>query len=88
MMQTYVKIEETYLHVFIHITANRLWLRSQQGLRQAIVREIDLSKLTNFFVMELFGSKQISFTYEGESFIIYEAGLGVSDYLETNLIAK
>lgn len=87
-MQTYVKIDGTYLHVFIHISENILSISSDQGLLKTISRKVDLNKIDNLFVLQLYGGKQISFSYEGEQYLFYASGLGVTNYLETNLLVK
>ena len=63
-------------------------LRSAQGLHKAVKWEIELAKIEGLSVIEFLGSRQISFTYEGEEFCIYNQGLAMVDYLERNLCEK
>lgn len=87
-MQTYIKIGQKYLFARIQISDNQLFIHSHQGIRQAIERKIDLTQIDCLYKAQFFGSEQIYFSYEGEHYWIYEAGLGVKDYLETNLVVK
>ncbi|WP_314063329.1 hypothetical protein [uncultured Vagococcus sp.] len=87
-MNTYVKIGETYFHVFVHIEDGVMSLRSIQGFRKAVQREIRLGSIQDLFVIELWGSRQITFTYEGEDYRIFNQGLAMVDYLERNLCEK
>lgn len=87
-MYTYMKIGEVYYHVFIHISDNVMSLRSSQGLRQDVKMTLDLEKIEDLYVIELLGSRQITFTYDDEDFRIYQQGLAVVDYLERELCEK
>lgn len=87
-MNTYVKIGEKYFHVFLEISDSIMSLRSEQGLRKAIRREIQLDHIQDLFVIELWGSRQISFSYEDEDYRIFNQGLAMIDYLERNLCEK
>ena len=85
-MQTYLRIGQTYLFAQIQITDNQLFIHSHQGIRQAIERKIDLSRIDCLYKAPFFGSEQIYFSYEGEHYWIYEAGLVVQDYLKNHLV--
>lgn len=87
-MQTYVKIEGKYWQVFVQVSEGTLWLRSSRGVKRGIVRQIDLGKIEDLFAFEMLGNQQIHFTYEKESYFFYDSGLGLSEYLSTNLLVK
>ncbi len=87
-MQTYVKIDEKYWQVFVQVSEGKLWLRSSRGIKKGFVRQIDLQKMEDLFTFEILGNQQIHFVYEGESYFFYDSGLGLREYLSTNLFVK
>ncbi|MBP1039643.1 hypothetical protein I6N95_01350 [Vagococcus sp. BWB3-3] len=87
-MNTYMMIGEKYLHVFIHFSDGVMSLRSLQGFRKAIQIEVELARIQDLFVIELWGSRQITFTYEQADYRIFNQGLAMVDFLERNLCEK
>lgn len=84
-MQTYIKIGEQYLYAYIQIREGKLWLRSDRGFKKSIVQQLCLTQISDIFILEALGGKQVGFTYEGQRYTIYEVGKGLGDYVVTQL---
>lgn len=84
-MQTYIKIGEQYLYAYIQIREGKLWFRSDRGFKKSIVQQLTLTKISDVFILEALGGKQIGFTYEGQRYTIYEVGNGLGDYVTSCL---
>lgn len=84
-MQTYIKIGEQYLYAYIQIQEDKLWFRSDRGFKKSIVQQLTLTQISDIFILEALGGKQIGFTYEGQRYTIYEVGNGLGDYVTSSL---
>ncbi|MHC5268364.1 hypothetical protein ACYSNO_04135 [Enterococcus sp. LJL98] len=87
-MQTYMKINQMYLFVRLHLSGNQLTIYSQKGIGRTKKKVIDLEKIDCLHEAHAFGNQQIYFSYEGNHYWIYESGLGLLEYLTNHFVAK
>lgn len=88
MMQTYMKINQEYLFVRLHLSSKQLTIQGQQGMGRSVKKVIDLAKIDCLYEAPYFGNQQVYFSYEGDHYWIYESGLGLREYLENHFISQ
>ena len=91
-MNTYAQIIQGSQNFFgflnLKFKDGKLKISVAQGLRPAVKWDVDLAHISGLSTDEFMGAKRIAF-YDGQvEYILFETGIGVSEYLEDNLYAE